>query len=386
MTFVFLNLLTTVKIILKTMFTDYYDIDTPALLVDNKKMLNNITKMQNIADTAGVKLRPHTKTHKTPDLARLQLEHGAGGIAVAKLSEAEVMAEYGFDDIQIANIIIGSQKMDRLIKLRQKIKNLSCNVDSIQSAQELSEKFKISGGWIDVFIEINSGHNRNGTNNYNDIYLLAKFIEQSQGLNFVGLFTHAGHVYSAKSIEEVKAIGENEGGFLVSIANKLMNQRILVTKISVGSTPTAKYCSKINGVTEIRPGNYIFYDMMQTGLGSCSIDECALTVLATVISKSEDRIIIDAGAKSLSLERGIYGNKDLDSYGLIIGKENSKITRLSEEHGIVENPSDNFYVGEKIRIIPNHVCSVVNLFDTIFITEENKITAQYDIKARGMCQ
>jgi len=368
------------------MFTDYNEIDTPALLVEQKQMQNNLSKMQNIADTAGVKLRPHTKTHKTPELARLQLEHGASGIAVAKLSEAEVMAEYGFDDIQIANIIIGSQKMDRLIKLRQKIKNLSCNVDSIQAAQELSEKFKIAGGWIDVFIEINSGHNRNGLNNYNDIYLLAKFIEQSQGLNFVGIFTHAGHVYSAKSHDEVKAIGENEGQFLASIAEKLMNQRILVTKISVGSTPTAKYCSKINGVTEIRPGNYIFYDMIQTGLGSCTIDECALTVLATVISVSEDRVIIDAGAKSLSLEKGIYGIKDLDSYGMIIGKVNSKITRISEEHGIIENPADSFYVGEKIRIIPNHACTVVNLFDNIYLADENKIITKYDIKGRGMSQ
>jgi len=365
---------------------NYQEIDTPALLIENKIMLGNIEKMQKIANASGVKLRPHTKTHKIPEIAKLQIEHGASGIAVAKLSEAEIMADAGIDDIQIANIIVSEKKIERLLELHGKLKSISCNVDSIESAKAIAEKFDKSETWLDVFIEINSGQNRSGLSEYKDIYNLAKFIQDLPGINLVGLFTHAGHAYAANSQEEIKEIGIKEAELLIEISERLMDERIYIAQISVGSTPTAPYCSKVEGVTEIRPGNYIFHDIIQTKLGACSIDECALSVLATVISiPDSNRVIIDAGAKALSKDKGASEKLSPEGHGYVIGKE-CIIERLNEEHGIIVHNGESFSIGEKIRIIPNHSCVVINLFDTATLIENNKVIRQYEIKGRGKSQ
>lgn len=362
------------------------DLDTPALLIEKSKMLNNIERMQKLADAADVKLRPHTKTHKIPELAKLQIEKGATGIAVAKISEAEIMADAGIDDIQIANIIIGKKKIERLAALKKRLKFLSCNVDSIEAAIEISNHFEKSDTWLDVYIEVNTGQNRSGLSQYKDIYNLAKKMQDLPGINLIGLFTHAGHAYAANSKEEIEEIGKIEAETLVEIAQRLMRERIIVLNISVGSTPTAPYCAKVEGITEIRPGNYIFYDIIQTKLGSCKIDDCALTVLATVISMPDaNRVIIDAGAKALSTDRGPASDLSPEGYGYVIGK-NCTIDRLNEEHGIITHSGENFKIGEKIRIIPNHACVVVNLFDTAYLVDKEQIVRQYEIKGRGKSQ
>jgi len=362
------------------------NVDTPALLIDRQKMLNNIEKMQTLADSAGVKLRPHTKTHKIPEIALLQQKEGATGIAVAKISEAEVMCEAGIDDIQIANIIVGEDKISRLLFLHSKLQKLSCNVDSLEAAKTLSDIFESEGKWLDVYIEINSGHNRSGLKHYNEIYNLSKFIQDSPGLNLIGLFTHAGHAYSAESREQISEIGVYEGEFLREIALRLMNERILIPNISIGSTPTAEFCSKVEGVTEIRPGNYVFYDMIQVSLDSCTINECALTVKATVISKPDKgRVIIDAGAKALSIDKGVSAEMSPQGHGYVIGK-NCIIERVSEEHGIITHEGEQFTIGEKLSIIPNHACVVMNLFDSAYLVDGNKIVDKLIIKGRGKSQ
>jgi len=362
------------------------NIDTPALLIDKTKMLGNIKKMQSIAEAAGVKLRPHTKTHKIPELALLQIENGATGIAVAKIAEAEVMCDAGIEDIQIANIIVGEDKISRLLALHSKLHKLSCNVDSMEAAKALSDIFESKGKWLDVYIEINSGHNRSGIKQYKDVYKLANYIQNSLGLNLIGLFTHAGHAYSANSREEIESIGKYEGEFIKELSDMLMHERILISNISIGSTPTAEFCSRVDGITEIRPGNYIFYDMIQTALGSCSIDECALTVQSTVISiPDSDRVIIDAGAKALSSDKGASSVLSPVGFGHVIGK-NCIIERISEEHGIISHQGESFSVGEKLSIIPNHACVVMNLFDSAYLVENNKIIEKYEIKGRGKSQ
>lgn len=364
----------------------FLELDTPALIIEKDKMINNIERMQKIADAGGVKLRPHTKTHKIPELAKLQIEKGATGIAVAKLSEAEIMAEAGIDDIQIANIIVGDKKIERLMALKKKVKSISCNVDSIDAARAISEKFEKCDTWLDVYIEINSGQNRSGLKEYKDIYNLAKNIQELQGINFIGLFTHAGHAYASESKEEIERIGKEEAELLIEIAERLMKERIFVTNISVGSTPTAPYCSKVEGVTEIRPGNYIFYDVVQTKLGSCTIDDCALTVLATVISvPDKNRVIIDAGSKALSADKGASKTLSPEGHGYVIGKD-CIIDRVNEEHGIIIHNGENFKIGEKLRIIPNHACVTVNLFDTVYLVDGEEIIKKYEIKGRGKSQ
>ncbi len=362
------------------------DLETPALLIEKSKLERNIKNMQALADRRGVKLRPHTKTHKTPEIAKIQIEHGANGIAVAKIAEAEVMADAGIKDIQIANIVVGNSKVERLFALHERLDSLSCNVDSNDAVNAIAKKFDENDKWLDVYIEINSGHNRSGLNSYKDIYQLASFIQNSSGVNLIGLFTHAGQAYAADSREQIEEIGKHEGEFLREIAEQLLNDRIYIANISVGSTPTAPYCSKVEGVTEIRPGNYVFYDMIQTGLGSCQIEDCALTVLATVISIPEkNRVIIDAGAKALNLDKGVSEKLSPEGYGYVTGKK-CLIERLSEEHGIIAHSGEHFYIGEKLRIIPNHACVVTNLFDIAFLVDNNEIVGQYSIKARGMSQ
>jgi D-serine deaminase-like pyridoxal phosphate-dependent protein len=361
-------------------------IDTPALIIEKSKLEANILKMQSIADRHGVKLRPHTKTHKMPEIARMQVQNGATGIAVAKIGEAEIMAENGFDDIQIANIVIGESKIKRLIELNDKIVKLSVNVDSIEGARQLSDAFLAHGNWINVYIEINSGHDRSGLREFDRIYELAKFIETCEGLNLLGLFTHSGHAYFAQSREEIEKIGANEGEFLISLADRLMKVRTLITEITVGSTPTAEFCSTVHGVTEIRPGNYVFYDMIQEALGSCSIDECALNVLTTVTGIYDDnRVVIDAGAKALSLDKGHYGGKDINTYGHIVDK-NCSLIRVSEEHGIITHEGESFQIGEKIRIIPNHACTAVNLYDKAYLVDGDEIISEFSILGRGKSQ
>lgn len=360
-----------------------YDIDTPALLIEKSKLVKNIQTMQGIANFAGVKLRPHTKTHKMPDIAKNQIDAGAKGIAVAKLGEAEVFADFGFSDIQIANIIIGDSKLDRLFKLNEKLDKLSCCVDSIEGLIQLRQRFAESSKELNVMIEIDSGLGRCGLKEKEDVLNLAKEIKKSDGLNFLGLLTHAGQAYSAQSIEEIMAIGKFEGEFMADIAKFLEEKAIEVKVVSVGSTPTAEFSSSIKGVTEIRPGNYVFYDMIQVALGVTTIEKCALSVLATVISKpSDNRIIIDAGSKALHTDRGAHGNEKLKSYGFVPTK-NCSILRLSEEHGFIYHNEEKFIIGEKIRIIPNHACAVTNLFDFAYLVDGSEVVEIYYISARG---
>ncbi|MFQ6009442.1 MAG: alanine racemase, partial [Candidatus Zixiibacteriota bacterium] len=259
------------------------DIDTPAILIERSIMEKNIRAMQSLADKHNINLRPHIKTHKITELAKRQIKAGAVGIAVAKLGEAEIMTEAGIKDIQIANIIVGEQKIKRLLKLHTKCK-LSVAVDSFENAQELSRIFSKKGRCIDVLVKVNTGLNRCGLDSLNEIVQLFKRTSDLPGVKYIGLMTHAGHAYAAGSREEIKAIGRSEGLILVEYARQLKALGYDMSVLSVGSTSTAPYCSKVKGVTELRVGNYIFNDMTQVALGTAPVSQCALTVLATVIS------------------------------------------------------------------------------------------------------
>ncbi len=371
---------------MSNLFTNFIEIETPALIIEQSRMMSNLHRMQKICDEAGINLRPHTKTHKTPELAKIQQKLGATGIAVAKLGEAEVMADSGFSDIQIANIIVGETKLRRLVELHKRIDRITCTVDSFAAAKGIAEAFIQSGRVMEIFIEINSGLNRSGLSDYGDIADLAEFINGTEGIALAGILTHAGQAYFAQDIEEVKEIGTHEGEFMVGIASQLRSDGYEVNTVSVGSTPTAPYSSQIKGVDELRPGNYIFYDVIQSSLGACTIDDCALSVLATVIGKpAMDRAIIDAGAKALALDKITNPNSQFSGHGYINDK-NAVIARVSEEHGIMIHQGEVFRIGEKLRIIPNHVCVVMNLFDKVYLVDGDKVIDEYIIQARGKSQ
>ena len=358
------------------------DIDTPAILIEKSIMEKNISNMQRLADKNGVNLRVHIKTHKIPELAKMQLKAGAVGIAVAKLGEAEVMADSGIKNIQIANIITGPLKIKRLLRIHRKCR-LQVGVDSAYNVRELATAFEKARRTLDVLIIINTGLNRCGLDKEKDIIKLADRCAGLKSIRLVGLMTHAGHAYAASTKEHIMKIGRFEGERLAAIASVLRNLGHSIEVVSVGSTPTARYCSAVSGVTELRVGNYIFNDLAQVILQNINTTNCAATILSSVISKpSEDRMIIDAGSKTLALDRGAHGSDLITGFGRIVGG-GGNIVRLSEEHGIIEKPARRFKVGDRIRIIPNHICTVMNLFDYAYLVDGPKVVKRLKIAARG---
>ena len=364
------------------MFRTINEIDTPAILIEKSVMEENLRLMQAIADKHNVNLRVHIKTHKIPELAKIQLKAGAVGIAVAKLGEAEVMADHGIKDLQIANIIVGKDKISQLAALGRRCR-ISVAVDSLQNAKELSFIFSSQRKVQDVLVKIDTGLGRCGLADFADVARLVIECRKLNGIRIIGLMTHAGHAYGAPDRKKISQIGRMEGEKLVEFAEKLRKLSHRMDVVSVGSTPTAGYCSKVRGVTELRVGNYIFNDMTQVALGSVPKSRCALTVLATVISRpTDDRAIIDSGSKALALDRGAHGKAILTGFGGIIGG-GGVLARLSEEHGIIENLSRKFKIGEKIRIIPNHACTTVNLYDYAYLVDDGRVLKKYNIAARG---
>lgn len=358
-----------------------YELDTPALLIDWDKMERNIARMQQIADAAGVKLRPHTKTHKTPYIAHLQQRAGAQGLTVAKLGEAEVMNAAGLDDILIAYPLQGAAKIQRLLNLAERAK-VRVSLDSRKVAQDLSDAAAARGLKIPVLVEVDTGLHRVGLAPCGPTRDFVREIVELPGITFIGLLTHAGHVHRARTLEEVEMIGRQEGEQMVETAEMIRADGIAVQEVSVGSTPTARFAAQVKGVTEIRPGTYVFYDTMQVNKFACTWDDCAQTVLLTVVAKHPDRLIFDGGSKTLTSDRGPDGAA---TYGTVVGYPHLEIYALSEEHAHVrvigEGPLP--HIGDKVEVIPNHACAVMNLHDTFYATRGDKVIGEFEIAARG---
>jgi D-serine deaminase-like pyridoxal phosphate-dependent protein len=361
-------------------------IDTPALVIDLDIVDRNLERMQQRADTFGVALRPHIKTHKIPELAVLQMRLGASGITVAKVSEAEVMAAAGITNIFVANQIVTKDKLNRLAALSKEL-NISLGLDSVAAARKLSDVFAASRLSIEYLIEINSGLNRCGVLPGKEVVELFQAINKLPALKFKGIFTHAGQVYGADSLSEVKELSRLESTIMAETAQALAEFGTSPDIVSVGSTPTMKVWEGHEGVNEIRPGNYIFHDVIQVSLGVSSLKECALSILATVISRpTRERAVIDGGSKALSSDRGAQGKEMASGFGLVLGKK-ATLVRLSEEHGIMNlDPDEDLDIGDKVRIIPNHACAVMNLFDRAYGLRDGKVVEEFKIAARGKSQ
>ncbi len=362
------------------------EIDTPALIVDEQQLLKNIEKMQELANATNVQLRPHIKTHKSVHISKLLLNHGAIGITVAKVGEAEIMAKAGISDIFIANQVTHPLKLERLKQLHNKI-NISIGIDHSEQIKLLKKYFIDPKYPLSVLIEVDSGLHRCGTQLDESLNALAREIQRTDILKLKGIFTHAGQVYGASSKEELREIGQHEGTFMAKAFHQLSEEDIHVNVVSVGSTPTVAYSAENTFVNEIRPGNYVFYDHIQYVLGSCLQDQWALAVLATVISQPEpDRIIIDAGSKALNLDKGAHATQLLSSYGKIVNLD-GEVIRLSEEHGVIKLASKRkISLGSAVLIIPNHACAVANLYSHYhFINASGKVY-QMPVDARGRSQ
>ena len=355
------------------------DLPTPAVLVDLDVLEKNIARQAERAREAGVRLRPHAKTHKCPEIARMQLAAGAAGISLAKTSEAEVFAEAGFDDIFIAYPVAGLGKAERLLALSDRLR-LAVGTDSVEGGRQLSEPFQAAGRRLDVLLKIDVGYHRVGVLPENALEF-ARRVAELPGLKLRGVFTHAGHVYQAETPEAIAQIGKLEGEILFSCAEALRRSGLSIEEVSVGSTPSARHAMRVAGVTECRPGNYVFHDGSQAALGTCDLEDCAMTILATVVSvPARDRVCLDAGSKTLSQDTL---RPRANGHGLILGTS-SRLQSLSEEHGVARiEEGDSFRVGDRVRILPNHACVVSNLHDRLYGVRAGRVETEFRITARG---
>lgn len=362
-----------------------YELDTPVAIVDLDIMEKNIYDMAGFAKSIGVQLRPHIKTHKVPEITALQLEAGASGITCAKLGEAEVMLDtIATDDIFIANQIVGEYKIQRLFKLLGSIlvNRLSVAIDSVEVAQPISDMAIQKRTKIPVLIKIDVGLKRTGVSYGEPAVDLAQKLGKMNGLELIGIYTHEGHVYGAKNPEQLKEISLESGRMMVETADMLRKSGFNIQIVSVGATPSAKITCTIPGITEIRPGTYVFNDYYQIRLGVAKEEDCAFTVLATVISTPEKgRAVIDAGTKSITSEKCA----DFGVYGLIKNMPHVRLVRAYEEHGVLEvdTSKGSLKVGDKLEIIPNHVCPVVNLYDELIGIRNDIVETTWKVSARG---
>jgi D-serine deaminase-like pyridoxal phosphate-dependent protein len=356
-------------------------IDTPSLVVDEPTLRRNMAEMAAFAASAGVALRPHMKTHKTPRIARLQLAAGASGITCAKLGEAEVMVDQaGVTDVLLAYPTVGAEKIRRLQALMDRAR-VTVALDSAEAAEALGRAMAAADRALDVYLEVNTGHERAGSRHGDEAVALGLALARIPGLRLVGVMTHEGQANSAAP-EDIETTALAAGRALVATAEALRSRGLDIATVSVGSTPAATYTPTVPGVTEMRPGTYVFNDTAAFRYGRLGPNDCALRVLATVVSRpAPDRAVIDAGSKTLAMDK----SRGHPGHGYLVGHPDVEIARLSEEHGVVVLPpdEDGFRVGDRVEVIPNHVCPVVNLQDQLVLVQDGHPVDTWDIAARG---
>lgn len=360
----------------------YPDLDTPSLLVDLDVMERNIAEMAEVAHAAGVRLRPHTKTHKCPEIARMQLDAGADGITCAKVGEAEVMVDAGIDDVLIAYPVWGKEKLRRLRALMERA-SIRVSLDSVEVAEGLGAIGREMERPVHLLVEVDTGLRRLGRPPGAPTVELVRKVGRVDGVEIAGLLTHAGHSYRSRSYEELRAIAEREGSDLVETAGRCAREGIRIREVSVGSTPTARVVATVPGVTEIRPGTYVFNDVQQMRLGVATEASCAARVLATVVSRSSDeRFVIDAGTKCLTSD-GDDG-PPFPGRGVVAGRPDLRLDFLSEEHGVGHlEGGGELRIGDRVEVIPLHVCACVNMFDVAHGVRDGKVVREFRIAGRG---
>ncbi|BBC00830.1 D-serine deaminase-like pyridoxal phosphate-dependent protein [Bradyrhizobium elkanii] len=342
---------------------------TPCAVIDMDRVERNIARIQKACDEAGVANRPHIKTHKNPMLAQLQIKAGAKGVTCQKLGEAEIMADAGIDNILISYNLLGDEKMARLGALQGKA-NVTVAADNSVVVGDLPKAAAASGRPLTVVVECDTGRKRAGVETPAEAIALAREIAASKGLAFAGFMlypTETGWADAQKFYDEALA-GVRAYGLDATI-------------VSTGGTPNLKNLGKLKGGTEHRFGTYIYNDRMQVAAGVATWDDCALHVYSTVVSRAgPERGILDAGSKTLTSDTG-----GLEGHGLILEHPEARIARFAEEHGFLDLSRSNTRpnVGDVVRVVPNHVCVVVNMMDEVVMVRGDEIIGALPVTARG---
>ena len=351
-------------------------LDTPQVVVDLDRVERNIARLQDEMDRRGIALRPHAKTHKSVGIARLQLDGGAAGITVGTIGEAEMFVAAGILDIFLAYPVwADGPKGARIRALHDAAPGLRIGVDSIAGARHLAAAIDATTSPLVVLVEVDPGLHRTGLASSEAVVEVARAARDA-GLVVTGVFSHGGHGYGPGRAE---GAGADEIRTLGEAAAALRHDGFTIDTVSAGSTPTM-LTAAAGGVNEMRAGTYVYGDRQQWLMGAIPADGCALVVASTVVSVHADQIVLDAGAKALTKDRADW----LTGYGAIVGFPDLVIERVNDYHGIVSAPAgvDRPRLGEIVAIVPNHVCPVVDLFDT-FVTVKGSVVGRWPVDARG---
>lgn len=342
---------------------------TPAVVIDLDTVEANIARLQALCDAAGLANRPHVKTHKSPVLARMQIAAGARGITCQKLGEAEIMADGGIDDILISYNILGAQKLGRLGALHRRVRMIVC-ADNPVTLAGLPTAAEIAGRDLEVLVECDTGRKRAGVETPSEAVELARQIAATPGLRFAGLLMYPPETGWARTqifLDTTKA-GLRDAGLEAGM-------------VSTGGSPNLPQIGTLRGATEHRSGTSIFNDRMQMAAGVATLEDCALYVYATVVSRAgAARGILDSGSKTLTSDTG-----GLDGHGLILEYRTARICQLAEEHGFLDlsASTERPAIGEIVRVVPNHVCVVVNMVDRLITVRGNTLIGELPVAARG---
>jgi D-serine deaminase-like pyridoxal phosphate-dependent protein len=356
------------------------DHPTPSLIVDASRVRRNLDRMQAYCHAHGLRLRPHTKTHKSQNMARLQLDAGAIGLTVAKVGEAECMSQV-CSDIFIAYPAVGGARLERLGELARSHR-ITVGVDSLVAAEGVRDAARRFATRIGILVDLDVGFHRTGISDPNEAIRLCEWIAQQKDLYFAGVMCFPGHILPTANEEIWQAYQAS----VQNVLDGLQKRSIEAPTISGGSTPTALQSHRNSLLNEIRPGTYIYNDWNEVRLGVATLDDCAARVLATIVSTpSRNRFVVDAGSKTLSSDRNAA---EPDSgFGHVVEYPEAKIIRLSEEHGEVVLPESYVgrppTVGQTVWIIPNHICVCVNLQNAFYLVDGGN-AIELNVDARGL--
>jgi D-serine deaminase-like pyridoxal phosphate-dependent protein len=355
------------------------DVDTPAAVVDLDRMHANLRRAVEYCRAHGLAWRPHAKTHKSPMLAAEQVRAGAVGVTVATPREAEVMAT-AVDDLLLAYPPIGRPKLDRLMALPERVR-LAVALDSAEALRGLADAARAAGRPVGVLVEVDAGMGRVGVQSADDAVGLARAAAGAEGIDYRGILFYPGHVRASIDQQEaaIRALSTRVGGILEALENARVPARV----VSGGSTPTFWRSHEIAGITEVRPGTSIFNDRTTAEIGACAWDDCAYSVLATVVSTAvPGQAVVDAGSKALSKEEI---RADTVGYGALLDRPDVVVKSVSEEHGLLDLSRTEWRprIGDRVRIVPNHVCVSVNLQERVHGLRGDAVVDAWDVVARG---
>ncbi len=354
------------------------ELPTPALLVDLDVLDANVRFAAERARSLGVSLRPHVKTHKCVEVAARQRAAGARGLTVSTLTEARVFADHGFDDLTWAfPVIPGRLEEARALASRVTLRIVVDTAEGVDAVERTGHPFH-------VWLKVDCGYHRAGVDPATaEARRLAARLHESRRLTFDGILTHSGHAYAARSPDQRARVAAEERDVMARFADRLRADGIEVAGVSIGSTPALGAYAALDGVSEIRPGNYVFYDRTQVALGVCAVSDCAVTVLASVVSSraAANRSVVDAGALALSKDAGPDAAGPPDMGGLYAEypgglRADARLVSLSQEHGVVDAALP---VGERVRILPNHSCLTVACFDELAVVRGDQVVDRWKV-------